>query len=98
MTATYDLSGGIDMRRFDCIFNKYAEGKDYLMWRTLYNVWTGQCCANDWFGWFAGGLKWIALYILLWPRDGKLKKDDMLGVSDGTIFEKIARERAKTFG
>jgi len=56
-TATYDLDAEIDMRRFDSIFDKYADGKDYLTSRTLYNVWAGQCCANDWFGWFAGGLE-----------------------------------------
>jgi hypothetical protein len=56
-TATYDLDAEIDVHRFDSIFTKYAEGKDYLTRRTLYNVWAGQCCANDWFGWFAGGLE-----------------------------------------
>ncbi|KAL5114809.1 hypothetical protein ACEQ8H_007302 [Pleosporales sp. CAS-2024a] len=94
-TGTYDLEAEIDMRRFDAIFNKYADGKDYLTWKTLYGVWAGQCCANDWFGWFAGGLEWIALYILLWPQDGKLRKEDILGVYDGTIFSKIADQHAR---
>jgi hypothetical protein len=110
-TATYDMDAEIDLRRFNAIFDKYADGKDYLTSKTLYKVWAGQCCANDWFGWFAGGLEckcsqeWllikfdlsflgIALYILLWPRDGKLRKDDILGVFDGTIFSKIASQRA----
>jgi hypothetical protein len=56
-TATYDFNDEIDMRRFDAIFDKYAKGKDYLTSRTLYKVWAGQCCANDWYGWFAGGLE-----------------------------------------
>jgi hypothetical protein len=56
-TGTYDLDAEIDMRRFDAIFAKYAEGRDYLTAGTLYDVWVGQCCANDWFGWFAGGLE-----------------------------------------
>jgi hypothetical protein len=56
-TATYDMDAEIDMRRFNAIFDKYAEGKDYLTWRSLYGIWAGQCCANDWFGWFAGGLE-----------------------------------------
>jgi hypothetical protein len=37
----------------------------------------------------------IALYILLWPEDGKLWKDDILGVFDGSMFEKIATQRAQ---
>lgn len=56
-TATYDMDAEIDMRRVQAIFEKYVGGKDYLSWRTLYNIWAGQCCANDWFDWFAGGLE-----------------------------------------
>ncbi|EAT78711.1 hypothetical protein SNOG_14086 [Parastagonospora nodorum SN15] len=82
-TTVYDLNADIDMRRFDAIFDKYAEGKSYLTIRTLYNVWAGQCCANDWFGWFAGALE----------CDGRMKKIDILGVFDGGIFSKIANER-----
>jgi hypothetical protein len=40
----------------------------------------------------------IALYILLWPEDGKMRKEDILGVFDGTIFGKIARQRATARG
>lgn len=56
-TATYDMDAEIDMRRFEAIFDKYGEGRDYLTLKTLYSVWAGQCCAYDWFGWFAGGLE-----------------------------------------
>ncbi|CAO2654708.1 Nn.00g114410.m01.CDS01 [Neocucurbitaria sp. VM-36] len=93
-TSTYDMDSELDMRRFNAIFQKYAEGKDYLTWRTMYNIWRGQCCANDFFGWFAGALEWIAMYILLWPHDGRIKKDDILGVYDGSIFRQIANARA----
>jgi peroxygenase len=54
-TGAYDLDAELDMRRFDGIFDKYAEGKNYLTLRAMYDVWSGQCCANDYFGWFAGG-------------------------------------------
>jgi hypothetical protein len=56
-TGTYDMDAEIDSCRYNAIFTKYAEGKDYLTLKTLYSVWAGQCCANDWFGWFAGGLE-----------------------------------------
>ena len=58
-TGAYDMDAELDMKRFNAIFNKYAEGKDYLTWRTIYNVWRGQCCANDFFGWFAGALECV---------------------------------------
>ncbi|KAH9881892.1 hypothetical protein J1614_001063 [Plenodomus biglobosus] len=94
-TGAYDLDAELDPNRFDAIFRKYAEGKDYLTWRTMYNLWRGQCCANDFFGWFAGGLEWIAMYILLWPHDGRLRKEDIRGVYEGSIFFEIAEARAR---
>ncbi|CBX93735.1 hypothetical protein IAQ61_003622 [Plenodomus lingam] len=93
-TGAYDLDAELDLNRFEAIFRKYAEGKDYLTLRTMYKVWRGQCCANDFFGWFAGGLEWVALYILLWPQDGRLRKQDIQGVYDGSIFFEIAKARA----
>lgn len=56
-TGTYDMDGELDERRFEAIFRKYADGKDYLTRRSVYNVWANQRCANDFFGWFAGGLE-----------------------------------------
>jgi hypothetical protein len=63
-TTTYDMDAELDLRRFDAIFTKYAQGKAYLTWRTMYDVWAGQCCANDFFGWFAGGLECKGLPII----------------------------------
>ncbi|EDU42298.1 caleosin domain containing protein [Pyrenophora tritici-repentis] len=97
-TGVYDLDAELDLRRLDKVFNKYAGGRPYLTGSELYAVWKGQCCANDWFGWFAGGLEWIALYILLWPEDGKMYKEEIRGVYDGSIFWKIAEARARAQG
>jgi hypothetical protein len=56
-TGTYDMDGNLDQRRFDAIFDKYAQGKDYLTLWSTYEVWRNQRCALDFFGWFAGGLE-----------------------------------------
>lgn len=37
----------------------------------------------------------IAAYILLWPEDGRMYKDEIRGIYDGTIFWKIAEARAQ---
>lgn len=34
-------------------------------------------------------------YMLLWPADGYMKKDDIVGVIDGSIFPVLAYERSK---
>ncbi|KAJ4311694.1 hypothetical protein N0V94_007814 [Neodidymelliopsis sp. IMI 364377] len=92
-TGTYDMDGELDERRFDAIFSKYARGKDYLTLWSTYKVWRNQRCGLDFFGWFAGGLEWIAMYILLWPEDGVMSKEDVRGVFDGTMFYTIAERR-----
>lgn len=67
-TGAYDLDAELDTRRFDAIFEKYAGGKDYLTGRDLYDVWAGQCCANDFFGWFAGALECESWLITSWTE------------------------------
>jgi len=37
----------------------------------------------------------LATYILLWPEDGKMKKEDIRRVYDGSIFYDIAEKREK---
>lgn len=37
----------------------------------------------------------VAMYILLWPEDGKMTKEDVRGVYDGSIFYTIAERRAQ---
>ncbi|KAG9006096.1 hypothetical protein FRB94_001001 [Tulasnella sp. JGI-2019a] len=43
-------------------------------------------------GWTANALEWVATYLLLLPEDGRMKKEDVKGVFNGTIFYKIADE------
>jgi peroxygenase len=37
----------------------------------------------------------IATYIMLWPEDGRMMKEDIRGIYDGSIFYTIAARRAK---
>ena len=41
------------------------------------------------------GLIGLATYIMLWPEDGRMKKEDIRGIYDGSIFYTIAARRAK---
>jgi hypothetical protein len=36
----------------------------------------------------------IATYIMLWPEDGRMKKEDIRRVYDGSLFYEIAARRA----
>lgn len=42
----------------------------------------GQSDVLDPFGWSAASLEWLATYLLLWPEDGRMKKEDIKGVYD----------------
>jgi peroxygenase len=37
----------------------------------------------------------MATYIMLWPEDGRMMKEDIRGVYDGSLFYKIAERRGK---
>lgn len=37
----------------------------------------------------------IATWILLWPEDGRIKKEDIRRIFDGSLFFEIAARREK---
>jgi len=37
----------------------------------------------------------IATWILLWPEDGRMKKEDIRRIYDGSLFYEIAARRSK---
>jgi hypothetical protein len=37
----------------------------------------------------------MAIYILLWPEDRRMKKEDIRRMYDGSLFYEIAARRAK---
>lgn len=51
--------------------------------------------AMDFFGWSAAFFEWLATYLLLWPEDGILRKDDVRRIYDGSIFQFKADEYAE---
>merc|ERR1712144_162899 len=83
----------------DYIFAKYAGGDKKGI--TMGEVWTymkGQRLYGDPIGWGAAGFEWIATWILLWPEDGRMKKDDIRRIYDGSLFFEIAARRKKQGG
>lgn len=52
-----------------------------------------QSDAMDPFGWTAASLEWLATYLLLWPADGRMKKDQILGVYDVSPSVSPSRSR-----
>jgi hypothetical protein len=92
-SGTYDAQGRFVPQHFEDIFAKYSNGKDYITMRDVRSMWTGQRCIADPIGWGAVFFEWIATYLLLWPADGRMMKEDIRGIFDGSIFYTIAARR-----
>lgn len=49
----------------------------------------------DPFGWMASFFEWIALYLLIWPDDGIMRKESVRQSFDGSLFQRKADEYAE---
>lgn len=110
-TGTYDTEGRFIPQKFEDIFAKYAEGKDYITAGDLVRLHKGQRLIMDPVGWGGNVFECkihettllvkvltlhigLATYLMLWPKDGRMMKEDIRGIYDGSIFYTIAERRA----
>lgn len=92
---TYDNEGRFRPQQFEDIFAKYDENdKGGLDVWDLVRLWRGQLLLFDFFGALAMAMEWFATYLLLWPDDGILRKDEVRRIYDGSIFQHKADEYA----
>ncbi|KLO92920.1 Uncharacterized protein LW93_4075 [Fusarium fujikuroi] len=92
-TGTYDTEGRFIPQKFEDMFSKYAEGRDYLTIWDVSNLMKGQRLIADPIGWGGAFFEWMATYILLWPDDGRMMKEDIRGIYDGSLFYNVAARR-----
>lgn len=55
--------------------------------------WNSQRRYLDPVGWTAQFFEWTATYLLLWPADGIMRKEDIRRIYDGSIFWDVAEKR-----
>ncbi|KAF2489485.1 Caleosin-domain-containing protein [Lophium mytilinum] len=92
-SMSYDAEGRFRPQQFEDFFAKYdKEGKGGLTKGDVATALRGQALAFDVFGGTAAALEWTATYLLLWPDDGVMKKDDVRRIFDGSIFYQKAEE------
>lgn len=78
---------------FEDIFTKYdTSQKGGLTWDDVTEFLKGQRQVWDIFGWVATWFEWTVTYQLIAPEDGILRKEDIRGVFDGSIFFKKAEQ------
>lgn len=94
-TGTYDNKGRFRPQNFEEIFANYdRDGKGGIHLLELLKMWVGQRVLMDFFGWTAFMLEWGATYLLIWPEDRVLRKEDIRKVYDGSIFQDKADQYA----
>lgn len=92
-SMTYDNEGRFKPQNFEDIFSKYdVEKKGGLTLWDAWNLVKGQRMIFDFFGGTATALEWIATYLLIWPEDGLMRKEDVRQIYDGSIFYRKAEE------
>lgn len=95
-SMSYDNEGRFRPQNFEDFFSKYDRGnKGGLDAADLVRAWKGQMLAFDFYGSTAAGLEWLATYLLLWPSDGIVRKEDARRVFDGSIFKDKAIEHQR---
>jgi len=92
-SGTYDTEGRFVPQKFEDMFAKYSGGKDSLDIWDISNLLKGQRLVSDPIGWGGAFFEWLSTYLMLWPEDGKMKKEDIRGIYDGSLFYTIAARR-----
>ncbi|KXX74146.1 putative peroxygenase 3 [Madurella mycetomatis] len=96
-TGTYDREGRFMPQMFEDMFSKWdVNGFGSLSAAELWNMIRGNRLAGDPFGWGAAFFEFGTTWLLL-QKDGRVSKEDLRQMYDGTIFWKIkeAREQGK---
>ncbi|KAJ7304830.1 Caleosin [Mycena albidolilacea] len=89
-SRAYTQTGTLDESRFNYVFALYsAEPHTHLSFREGVDLVRGNRNPFDVFGWFAAVFEWGATFLLL-AEDGRVKREDVHGIMDGTIFPKLA--------
>ncbi|KAF8060816.1 Caleosin related protein-domain-containing protein [Lyophyllum atratum] len=93
----YTTTGAFDEDRFNDMFDRYsAEPHTHLTFSEGLSMIHGNRNVFDPFGWATAAFEWLTTYLVLWPQDGKMKKQDIRGVYDGNLFYEVSGRSKKT--
>lgn len=99
-SEVFDADGEFDSDRFEAFFSKYAvqdETKTTMTPREMFRAIKAHRDVADFFGLTAALLEWTFTYLLI-QKNGKMYKDDMRGVIDGSFFYKKSEELRESGG
>ncbi|KAJ9294281.1 hypothetical protein DTO217A2_9198 [Paecilomyces variotii] len=94
----YDHEGRFVAQSFENLFAKFSSpGANDLSLKQIFNLMSGNRCAVDPYGWSAAFFEFGTTWILL-QRNGKVQKEDLRQLYDGSLFWRIAQERSRGTG
>ncbi|KAJ7041611.1 Caleosin [Mycena alexandri] len=89
-SGSYTQTGEFDERRFDYVFDLYsAPPHTHLSFKEGVRMVRGNRNVYDFFGWAAAIFEWGATYLLLWPQNGRVAKQDVHDILDVCAFNQI---------
>ncbi|BGP65633.1 hypothetical protein NBRC10512_000999 [Rhodotorula toruloides] len=90
-TGTYHNEGRFIPAHFEAIFSKFDKGlKGGVTFYEGLQLIRAQRNILDFAGWVGAFFEMLATYLLIWPADGIMRKEDLRTVYDGSIFYTIA--------
>ncbi|CAM8947515.1 unnamed protein product [Rhodiola kirilowii] len=94
-TDVYDTEGRFVPWKFEDIFAKHAHtNPNFLTSAELQELLKANREPKDYQGWVAAWVEWKLLYSLGKDSSGVLRKDTVRGLYDGSLFEKLEKEKA----
>ncbi|XP_066322545.1 probable peroxygenase 4 [Miscanthus floridulus] len=95
-TGAYDAQGRFVPAKFDEIFTKHAKTVPNALTKDeLDEMLKDNQEKNDFAGWLAAKSEWEMLYKVAKDKDGRLPKDTVRAVYDGTLFYQLAAQGKK---
>ncbi|OLN86536.1 putative peroxygenase 3-like protein 2 [Colletotrichum chlorophyti] len=97
-SGIYDPEGRFVPQRFEDVFTTCSARRDNtLTFREVFGLMSRNRCAVDPFGWTAAFFEWVTTWMLL-AKDGKIHKEDLRRVYDGSLFWEIREKRGSGEG
>ncbi|MQL75509.1 hypothetical protein Taro_007876 [Colocasia esculenta] len=94
-SGVYDEEGRFVPEKFEEIFKKHAHTHhDALTSNELMELLRANREPKNYAGWFAAWTEWKILYNMCKDKDGLLPKETIKAVYDGSLFQRLEKERA----
>jgi peroxygenase len=90
-SGTFDHEGRFVPQGFEDFWSKFGTPEGTMDKWQLWSAVSAQRVLWDPVGWGGAVFEWLATWLLFWPQDGVLKKEEVRGVFDGSVFYEIAR-------